>query len=240
MQQNYESVSPAVPQSTMMMSPGSMTMSRMSMPSMPMSRMSMGQSSSIAPYSSMSRWYSNPGYSTQFSNPAYTRSMASRPGYGTAMYSQLQPRSYATNMAMTPTTTMPTQRSSGWQVVPSQHAPMQMGQIQQMAQMPQMRPMPMQMRTASPMTAQMMPQQFSPMHSQRSMSPMMSNTIAGNNFPRPVTRGDIHGDHELTGPTSAAVPVVPNSYNGRGQIQQASWTQPTRTSTAQKYPNSVQ
>lgn len=234
MQQNYESVTPAVPQSTMMMSPGSMTMSRMSMPSMPMSRMSMGQSSSIAPYSSMSRWYSNPGYSAQFSNSAYTRSMASRPGYGPSMYSQIQPQSYATNMAMMPTITMPTQRSYGWQVVPSQHAPMQM------AQMPQMRPMPMQMRTASPMTAQMMPQQFSTMQSQRSMSPMMSNTIAGNHFPRPVTHVDIHGDHELTGPTSAAVPVVPNSYNGRGQIQQASWTQPARTSTAQKYPNSVQ
>lgn len=233
--QNFESAVPAVPQSTMMMSPGSMTMSRMSMHPLPMSRMSMGQSSSIAPYSSMSRWYSNPGYTTQFSNPAYPRLMATRPGFGTAMYGQLPPRSYATSMAMMPTSTMPTPRSTGWQVVPSQHAPLQMAQTQQM------RPMSMQMRNAPPMTAQMMPQQFPPMQSQRSMSPMMmSNTMAGNRSPRPMMYGDIHGDHELTGPTSAAVPVVPNSYNGRGQIQQASWTQPARTSTAQKYPNSVQ
>jgi hypothetical protein len=69
MQQNYEPATPAIPQSTMMMSPGSMTMSRMQM-----SRMSMGQPGSIAPYSSMSRWYSNPGYTPQFSNPAYSRS----------------------------------------------------------------------------------------------------------------------------------------------------------------------
>ena len=229
MRQNYEPATPAVPQSTMMMSPGSMTMSRMQM-----SRMSMGQPSSIAPYSSMSRWYSNPGYTSQFSNPAYSRSTAVRPVYGTAMYGQTQPRNYTNNMAMMSMPMMSTPRSTGWQVIPSQQAQMQI------AQTPQMRPIPMQMRNTSPMTVQMMPQQFSPMQSQRPMSPMMNNTMAGNSFPPPMPRGDIHGDHELTGPVSPAVPVVPNSFNGRGQIQQASWTQPVRTSTAQKYPNSVQ
>ena len=229
MQQNYESVVPSVPQSTMMMSPGSMQLSRMQM-----SRMSMGQSSNIAPYSSMSRWYSNPGYTPQFSNPAYGRTTAIRPSYGTTMNRQLQPRSYANNMAMTPTTMMPTPRSSGWQVVPSQQAQIPM------AQMAQMQPMPMQMRNVSPMTAQMMPQQYTPMPSQRSMSPMISSAMPGAVVARPMMRGDINGDHELTGPTSAAMPVVPNSFNGRAPIQQASWTQPARTSTAQKYPNSVQ
>lgn len=229
MQQNFESGVPTVPQSTMMMSPDSMTMSQSQMSRMQMSRMSMGQPGNIAPYSSMSRWYSNPGYTPQFSNPAYARTMSARPAYGTAMNVQMQPRNYSGTTAM-----MQTPRSSGWQVVPSQQSQMSMAQMQQM------RPMPMQMRNASPMTAQMMPQQYSPMQSQRPMSPMRSNTMAGNYYPRPMQSGDVYGDHQLTGPISAAVPVVPNSYNGRGQIQQASWTQPVRTSTAQKYPNSVQ
>ena len=150
------------------------------------------------------------------------------------MYGQTQPRNYTNNMAMMSMPMMSTPRSTGWQVIPSQQAQMQI------AQTPQMRPIPMQMRNTSPMTVQMMPQQFSPMQSQLPMSPMMNNTMAGNSFPPPMPRGDIHGDHELTGPVSPAVPVVPNSFNGRGQIQQASWTQPVRTSTAQKYPNSVQ
>lgn len=227
MQQNYEPATPAIPQSTMMMSPGSMTMSRMQM-----SRMSMGQPGSIAPYSSMSRWYSNPGYTPQFSNPAYSRSTMIRSGYATAMAGQMQARSYQNNVAM-----MPAPRSTAWQVVPSPQQQMQMAHMQPVQQM---RTVQMQPRNVSPMPVQMMPQQFSAMQAQRSFSPMVNNTRTGNNLSRPMLIGDTGGDHELTGPTSAAVPVVPNSYNGRGQIQQASWTQPVRTSTAQKYPNSVQ
>ena len=124
MQQNYEPATPAIPQSTMMMSPGSMTMSRMQM-----SRMSMGQPGSIAPYSSMSRWYSNPGYTPQFSNPAYSRSTMIRPGYTTAMAGQMQARSYQNNVAM-----MPAPRSTAWQVVPSPQQQMQMAQMMAMKQ----------------------------------------------------------------------------------------------------------
>jgi hypothetical protein len=230
MHQDFESVVPSVPQgttipqSTMMMSPGSMTMSRMQM-----SRMSMGQPGNIAPYSSMSRWYSNPGYTPQQSNSTYGRSAIYRPQYATAMNVQMQPRSYAGNMAM-----MPMPQSSGWQVVPTPRPQMAHAMPQQM------RTNPMPMRNFSPMTAQMMPQQFSPMQIQRPMSPIINSTIPGAVSARPKMSGDIYGDHELMGPVSGAVPVVPNSFNGRGQIQQASWTQPARTSVAQKYPNSVQ
>lgn len=242
MQQNYESGVPSappgtmIPQSTMMMSPGSMTMSRSQMSQMQMSRMAMGQPGNIAPYSSMSRWYSNPGSTPQYSNSAYGRSATIRPGYGTTMTGQMQTRSYANNMAMAPMTRMPTPQSSGWQVVPTPRPQMPMAQ----AMPQQMRTVPMQMRNVSPMTAQMMPQQFSPMQSQRPMSPMIGSTMPRAVVARPKMRGDIHGDHQLTGPTSSAMTVVPNSFNGRAPIQQASWTQPTRTSTAQKYPNSVQ
>ncbi len=232
MDQNFESVVPSapqgtvIPQSTMMMSPGSMTMSRMQMP-----RMSMGQPGNIAPYSSMSRWYSNPGYTPQYSNPAYGRAATIRPEYGTAMNGQMQPRGYVGNMAM-----MPTLQSSGWQVIPTPRPQMPMAH----AMPQQMRTVPMHMRNVSPMTAQMMPQQYSPMQSQRPMSPMISSTMPGAVYARPTMGGDINGDHELAGPISAAMPVVPNSFNGRAPIQQASWTQSARTSTAQKYPNSVQ
>ncbi len=96
-QSGYESGTPAVPQSTMMMSPGSM----------PMSRMSMGQPSNIAPYSSMSRWYSNPGYanpgySTARSNLSYRQPMAAQPAYGTNMYRQPQSGNFTGNSAMRP------------------------------------------------------------------------------------------------------------------------------------------
>lgn len=232
MDQNFESVVPSapqgtvIPQSTMMMSPGSITMSRMQM-----SRMSMGQPGNIAPYSSMSRWYSNPGYTPQYSHSAYGRSATIRPGYGTAMNGQMQPRGYAGNMAM-----MPTPQSSGWQVIPTPRPQMPMAH----AMPQQMRTVPMQIRNVSPMTAQMMPQQYSPMQSQRPMSPIISSTMPGAVYARPTMGGDIYGDHELSGQTSSGMPVVPNSFNGRAPIQQASWTQPARTSTAQKYPNSVQ
>ncbi len=193
-QSGYESDTPAVPHSTMMMSPGSM----------PMSRMSMGQRYNIAPYSSMSRWYSNPGYSnpgysTARINLSYRQSMAAQPAYGTSAYPQPQSGNFVQNPAMTP---MP--RSTGWQ------------------------------------TTQMMPRQFPPMSSQRAMSPRISGTIPGTVYARPMVAGDINGDHEFPGLSSAAMPVFPNSFNGRPPIQQASWSQPVQTATARRYPNSVQ
>lgn len=151
-QSEYESGTPAVPQSTMLMSPGSM----------PMSQMSMGQPNNIAPYTSLSRWYSNPGHSTAWNNPGYRQTTASRPAYGTVMYRQPQSGNFANNSAM-----MPMAQSSGWQTVPTRSVQMPMAQ----------------MRT---------------------------------------------------------VPIVPNSFNGRPSVQQASWSQPARTTTARRYPNSVQ
>ena len=151
-QSEYESGTPTVPQSTMLMSPGSM----------PMSQMSMGQPHNIAPYTSLSRWYSNPGYSTAWNNPGYRQTTAFRPAYGTVMYRQPQSGNFANNSAM-----MPMPQSSGWQTVPTRSVQMPMAQ----------------MRTA---------------------------------------------------------PIIPNSFNDRPPVQQASWSQPARTTTARRYPNSVQ
>lgn len=203
-QSGFESGMPPVPQNSMLMSPGSM----------PMARMSPGQSYNIAPYTSMSRWYTNPGYAFPGNNPGYRQSMAARPVYGMAITRQPQTGNRAFTSAMRP---MP--QSSGWQ------------------------------------TVQMMPQQFQPMRSQRAMSPVIGNTMPGSTMPgstmpgnayagatyaRPMVAGDFSGDHEWAGPSSGGISIVPNSHNGRPPIQQASWSQPARTSTARRYPNSVQ
>ncbi len=206
-QSGHDLGTPAVPQSTMLMSPGSMTMTRMSM----------GQPQSIAPYSSMSRWYSKPGDSAAWNYSSSRQSMAARPAYGAAMYHQPQNGNFAYNVAMRP---MP--QSSGWQMVPTRSAQMPMAQ----------------MRTA-PMTAHMMPRQFPAMHDQRAMS-TSGGTMPGTVYSSPMVAGDIHGDHEMNGPSFATAPIVPNSFNGRPPIQQASWSQPARTTTARRYPNSVQ
>jgi hypothetical protein len=207
-QSDYESGTPTVPQSTMYMSPDSVTMSRMSM----------GQPNNIAPYTSLSRWYSNPGYSTAWSNPSYRQTTASRPNYGTVMYRQPQSGNFANNSAM-----MPMPQSSAWQTVPTQSVQMPM----------------VQMRT-TPTTVQKMPPQFQSMPSQRGASPLTGGMMQGTVYGRPVIAGDITGDHEWTGPTSASAPIVPNSFNGRPTVQQASWSQPVRTASARRYPNSVQ
>ena len=188
-QSGFESGIPAVPQSTMLMSPGSM----------PMSRMTMGQSHNIAPYTSLSRWYSNPGYPIAGNNLSYRQSMMARPTYATAMYRQPLSGNRNYNSAM-----RPVPQSSGWQ------------------------------------TVHVMPQQFQAMPSQRAISPMIGRTMLGIVYARPMVAGDINGDHEFTNPSSAAGPFVQNSFNGRPPIQQASWSQPARTTTARRYPNSVQ
>jgi len=131
------------------------------------------------------------------------------------MYRQQQSRHFALNAAM-----MSTPQTSGWQMVPTR---------------------PAQMRSA-PMMAQVMPQQFPVMPSQRAISPLIGGTMPETVYGgRPMLAGDINGDHELNGrPSAAAVPVVPNSFNGRSPIQQATWSQPARTASIRRYPNSVQ
>lgn len=188
-QSGFDSGVPPVPQSSMLMSPGSM----------PMSRMSMGQPHNIAPYSSMSRWYTNSGYSTARNHPSYRQSMPTRMTYGTAMYRQPQSGNRAYTAAMRP---MP--QSSGWQQV------------------------------------HMAPQQFQPMPFQRAKPPQNGGMMPGTTYAHPMVASDINGDHEWTRPSSASAPIVQNAFNGRSPIQQASWTQPAPTTTARRYPNSVQ
>jgi len=105
-----------------------------------------------------------------------------------------------------------------------------------------MRPMPQSSgwQTVHMMPQQLMPQQFQAMPSQRAMSPMIGGTMPGIVYARPMVAGDINGDHEFTNPSSAAGPIIQNSFNGRQPIQQATWSQPARTTTARRYPNSVQ
>ena len=218
-QQGLQSGIPVVPQSTMLMSPGSMTMSQMSMP-----QTAFRQPYNIAPYSSMSRWYSNPGSANSgFAATSYRQQMASHPAYRMPMYSQQHSRNLSYNTAM-----MPSRQPAGWQMGSPRVAPMQMAPNQ----MAHMRPIPM--------VPQMMPPQFSPMRSQRPVSPLIGGTMPGTVYARSTIAGDIHGDHELPGPASAGVPVVPNSFSGRSPVQQASWSQPVKTSYVRRYPNTVQ
>jgi hypothetical protein len=233
-QPGFQQEPPAMPQSTMMMSPGSMTMSRMSASRMSMAQASMQQPYNFAPYSSMSRWYSNPGamnssrmntgyVNSGFASTGYVQQLPNRQAYTMPAYAQPQSRNMAYNTAM------PQQRqAAGWPMNPRQMAPMQMSPMQ-MAQM-----------RSTPMTSQLVRQQQSSMRFQQPKSPLIGGTMPGVVYARPAVAGDIHGDHEMRDSASAAVPVVPNSYNGQRQIQQASWSQPARTTSVQRYPNSVQ
>jgi len=177
------------PQSSMYMSPGyQMSASRMSASRMAASRMAMAQvpmqqSYNIAPYSAMSRWYTNPGamnssrmnvgyVNSGFASTGYRQQVPNGQAYRMPAYAQPQSRNMAYNTAMTHQ-----RQAAGRQMNPRQTAPMQMAQ---------MRP--------TPMTSQLVRQQQ----------------------------------------------VVPNSDNGQRQIQQASWSQPARTTSVQRYPNSVQ
>jgi hypothetical protein len=209
---------PVVPQSTMMMSPGSMTMSRMSGSRTSMVHAPMQQPYNFAPYSSMSRWYSNPGQMNYGHSNMTQQHMASRSSYGMPTYTQPRPNNFGYNTAM-----MRSRQTAGWQMSPPRSASMQMAQL---------RP--------TPMVPQMMPQQYPAMRFQQPMSPLIGGTMPGVVSTRPMVAEDIHGDHEVSGATSAAVPVVPNSFSGRPPIQRASWSQPARTASVQKYPDSVQ
>lgn len=225
-QPGFESGTQMVPQSTMQMTPGPMSMSHMSMSPASLSRARMPQAYHIAPYSSMSRWYTNPGYAAS----GYRPQMTGRPVYGAMMTSQPQSASLNYNMAM-----MHSRQSAGWPMVPPQPTPNRMAQPQ-MAQMQrqQMAQQQMQMQPG-PMTHPMMRQQFTAMHSQRPVSPLVGGTMPGSVYSRPNPAGNLHGP-----PGGNGSPVAANSASGGSPIQQASWSQPAQASVARRYPNSVQ
>ncbi len=79
--------------------------------------------------------------------------------------------------------------------------------------------------------------------------PMLQSNIPvtaampGNSW-QPKSQGDLWGDHEspvITAPqpSTAMVPVVPNSFGGAMPVLRTSLTNPAYRRTAQKYPNSV-
>ena len=65
---------------------------------------------------------------------------------------------------------------------------------------------------------------------QASWSPEMTGT--------PMVAGDIMGDHEYSAPTTAMVPVIPNSYRGAVPVRNASMSRPLVTTSSQ-YTKSV-
>ncbi|MCA9008723.1 MAG: hypothetical protein KDB01_03200, partial [Planctomycetaceae bacterium] len=245
-QPGFESGTQMAPQSTMQMTPGSITMSPMTMSRMSMSPGSLSQAGmprayQIAPYSSMSRWYANPGYAAS----GYRPQMTGRPVYGAMMTSQPQSAILNYNMAM-----LHSRQSAGWPMVspqpaPNRMAPMQIAQMQrqqmaqqQMAHMQrqQMAQQQMQMQMPrGPMTHPMMRQQYTAMHSPRPVSPLVGGTMPGSVYPRPNVAENLHSH-----PGGNGAPVAANSANGRSPIQQASWSQPAQASVARRYPNSVQ
>ena len=244
-QPGFDSGIQMTPQSTMQMTPGSMSMSHMSMSPASLSRAGMPQAYNIAPYSSMSRWYANPGYATS----GYRPQMTGRPVYGAMMTSQPQSASLNYNMAM-----MRSRQSAGGPMVPSHPTPNRMAQMQiPMAQMqiaqqrqqmtqqqhPQMHQMHQLQRGRMP-HPMMQQQQYTAMHAQRPVSPLVGGTMPGSVYTRPNVAGNLHGNPGGNGSPSAGAPVAANSASGRSPIQQASWSQPAQASVARRYPNSVQ
>jgi hypothetical protein len=65
---------------------------------------------------------------------------------------------------------------------------------------------------------------------QASWSPEMTGS--------PMVAGDIMGDHEYSAPTTAMVPVIPNSYRGAVPVRSASISRPLVTTSSQ-YTKSV-
>lgn len=65
--------------------------------------------------------------------------------------------------------------------------------------------------------------------------PMMPGTTVMN----PMVAGDIMGDHEVAGPSTASVPVIQNSFRGSVPVTRASISRPLQMSTSRSYPNVV-
>ena len=197
-QSGQPSVAPAVPQSTMLMSPGSMMITHQN------------------PYTT------NLAYRDMRRNPYYGRTASQGSMSGPMTYRQSLPMTStrSTTMYRQPQRTtivqgspfVPVPQATAWQVVPSEAMTM----------------------------ARQMPRQFSAAPMQYNMNPMAGASMPRTFHAEPMMMGDISGDHEFSVPTSAAVPVLPNAFNGRPPIRQASFSQPVRTTLARRYPNSVQ
>jgi hypothetical protein len=88
--------------------------------------------------------------------------------------------------------------------------------------------MPMQTAwSAAPMTSSTMMMPSSP----TAMNPMMMNDMS-------VT-GDIMGDHEMVAPTTAGVPIVPNSFRGNVPVMRANLARPVGSLAGNRYPQVV-
>lgn len=216
--QQYEQpgVAPTVPQSTMMMSPGTMMLSRQ--------RTFNGSSA-----------FSNSGFNTarqQYGRPVWQTSVtglaALRPGtpvasgYQNSFYGSQPSANYAYA-----TQFVPTLQPTAWR-------PMTTTSVPVVSQMPrQVAAMPMQM--AMPM----------PTQHQYGMNSINIPSQPRTAYANPMMMGDVTGDHEFSSMNAAAFPVTPNSFNGRQPIRQAVYSQPvpttpTRTVSTRQYPNSVQ
>lgn len=221
MQGMPSTTTPAVPQSTMMMSPG-------------MNPWSPQYAST--PYTSMSRWYSAPSstvWSPMGAYPSFANGNSSLPTMSLQAgrrqrISRRDSRRMAYPLgwqygAQPMTAQMPPATAYGQAMYPqAASAPGLYGQA--------MYPQPQQFGwQPSPMTAQRMPQVFAPMS-----TAMMPGTV----MPGQYVGGDIMGDHELAPTSSAAVPVVPNSFGGPIPLMPATWTN-SGLPTIRHYNNSV-
>ena len=226
MQGMPSTTTPAVPQSTMMMSPG-------------MNPWSPQYAST--PYTSMSRWYSAPSssaWSPMGAYPSFANGNSSLPTMSLqAGRRQRISRRDSRRMAY------PLGWQYGAQPMTAQMPPaMAYGQAMypQAASVPglygqAMYPQPQQFGwQPSPMTAQRMPQAFAPM----STAMMPGTVMPGTVMPGQYVGGDIMGDHELAPTSSAAVPVVPNSFGGPIPLMPATWTN-SGLPTIRHYNNSV-
>lgn len=207
----------------------------------------MSQPYAMAPYSSMNQWspnqwspapasmawsptmpYSAMGYNSAATNHTM-RPRAARRDFRRAVAGHQYYGAQSFYPAMAYQNQMPSMMAYSRQAAPqfaySQPITMQpaFGQA--------MYPQPQQMAwQAAPMTAQWTPQSYPMMQSQGAMPGMMQ----GQNL-----AGDIMGDHEMAPATTAAVPIVPNSFNGRTPFMRANLSNPMRTGSANRYPNSV-
>ena len=215
-------MTPAVPQSTMMMSPGMNSWS---------------PQYATAPYTSMSRWYPAPSSAAWSPMGAYP----SFAGGNSSLSAMPMQSGRLLRISRRDSRRMSSQL--GWQngaqpMYPqAAYAPAMFGQqvygqqaYGQQVYGQQVYPQPQQFGwQANPMTAQYMPQAYAPMSAE-----MMPGTV----MPSPQIAGDIMGDHELAPTSSAAVPVAPNSFRGAIPLVPATWTN-TGSPMARRYDNSV-
>ena len=201
---------------------------------MPQSNMmspgAMSQPYAMSPYSSMNQWSPIPSMRPRMVRRESRRANSgsqyygSPPGYPAMAYQNQMPNMMAYS------------RQAPQQFAYSQPMATQHGYGQQAFAQPtygqSMYPQQQQMAwQAAPMTAQWTPQSSPMMQSQGAIPGMMQ----GQNL-----AGDITGDHEIATETTAAVPIVPNSFSGRTPFMRANLTNPMRTGSANRYPNSVQ